>query len=152
MHVQVHVDAQGRQVAARCAARTLVLERYPLELRAWAEAAGRLVAGAGAGRSVSTSCAPPASGDAARVTFPREGQIFSLDPDGPERQELALTASSSAASLRFIVDGRPGPLLHAPFRWPWRLTPGAHSVAIDAGGERSEAVRFEVRSADSEPR
>ncbi|HVY27812.1 MAG TPA: penicillin-binding protein 1C [Polyangiaceae bacterium] len=143
MHALAQVDAQGREVAARCGVGTRILERYPDTLRTWAEAAGRPLAG----RAVSATCPPERDRSAPRVTFPRDGQVFVLDPDGPERQEIALGASSSAAQLRFIVDGRPGPQRPAPFQQTLRLTPGSHSVVVEAEGRLSPPLRFEVSAA-----
>lgn len=143
MHVLSHLDAAGRESAARCGRTTRVLERYPLEFRAWAEQAGRPLAG----RDVSTSCPPEAeSAEAPRVTFPRSAQSFALDPDGPSRQEIVLRAASKAKSVRFIVDGRPSAPLRAPFRLPWRLTPGEHRVEVEADGLRSSQVSFQVNA------
>lgn len=142
MHVVAHVDAQGREVAARCSSSTRVLERYPEPLRSWAESAGRPLAG----RALSSTCPPEAAPSAPRVTFPREGQVFALDPDGPARQEIALAAASSARQVRFIVDGRAGPSRTAPFVEPWPLAPGAHTVSVEADGQASAALRFEVGS------
>lgn len=82
---------------------------------------------------------------APHVTYPREGQSFAVDPDGPSRQELVLTAASTARRVRFVVDGRTSPELSAPFRWPWRLVPGVHRVVVQADNSVSEAVSFEVR-------
>jgi penicillin-binding protein 1C len=144
LHVLAHVDAQGREQAASCGGEERVLERYPAEYATWAEQAGRPLAGV----HVSPSCPPDASrtSDAARVTSPRPDQSFALDPDGPARQEILLVASSSAASLRFVVDGRPSELLRPPFRLPWRLTPGTHRVSIAGGAD--EPVTFHVTSVD----
>jgi penicillin-binding protein 1C len=147
MHVLAQVDAQGREVAARCGVGTRVLERYPDAWRPWAEAAGRPLTG----RAVSATCPPERAASAPRVTSPRDGQVFALDPDGPERQEIALSASSSAVRVRFIVDGRPGPARSAPFQQPWALTPGEHSVVVEADGQRSAALRFEVSAAAPSP-
>jgi penicillin-binding protein 1C len=140
MHVRVSVDAEGREVASRCGQATRVLERYPLALRGWAEAAGRPLLGA----RISATCPPEAEVDAPRVTFPRQDQVFALDPDGPKRQEIALGAASSATTVRFIVDGRAGPWVAAPFHLPWVLTPGTHQVLVEAAGQKSRAVSFEV--------
>ena len=141
MHVLVHLDAAGRESAARCSTGTRVLERYPLEYRAWAEQAGRPLAGV----NLSTTCPPEAEAPSApRVTFPRPQQAFAIDPDGPSRQEIVLSAATSATRLRFIIDGRPSAELRAPFRLPWRLTPGAHRIEAEAGGVRSARVSFQV--------
>jgi penicillin-binding protein 1C len=140
VHVRAHVDAQGREQAARCGGAERVLERYPLEYRAWAERAGRPLSG----RSLSPSCPPPEEAVESRVTFPRDGQRFALDPDGPTRQELVLSAVSSAARLRFIIDGHPSAELAPPFRMPWQLAPGSHRVTVEAAGRRSQSVQFDV--------
>ncbi len=143
LHVLAHVDAQGRETAARCGRSTRILERYPLQFRAWAERAGRPILGL----HVSPTCPPEArEAVAPRVTFPRDGQTFALDPDGPMRQEIVLSAAADASRLRFIIDGRPTAELHAPFHLPWRLAPGAHQVQVEAADLRSAPVAFQVTS------
>lgn len=142
LHVLAHVDAQGREQAARCGGAERVLERYPLEYRAWAERAGRPMTG----RNVSPTCPPEAELVAARVTFPREGQSFALDPDGPSRQEIVLSATSTAERLRFVIDGVPSAELRAPFRRPWALSPGAHRVEVQSSSGKSESVHFDVQA------
>ncbi len=141
VHVLAHVDAQGRETAARCGGSVRILERYPLEFLAWAERAGRPLLGL----HVSESCPPEAAASAApRITFPRNAQNFIIDPDGPERQEIVLSAASDAARLRFIIDGRASAQLSAPFHLSWRLTPGPHQVVVEAAGLRSPPTTFEV--------
>lgn len=141
IHVLAQLDAQGRETAPRCASSTRVLERYPLAFRAWAVQAGRPLQG----ERVSPTCPPDASAPSApRVTFPRAAQTFALDPDGPQRQEIMLSALSSASRVRFVIDGRPSPLVSPPFRLPWRLVPGRHSVLVEADSLRSPAVSFQV--------
>jgi penicillin-binding protein 1C len=140
LHVTVHVDPQGREQHARCGGELRVLERYPLELRAWAERAGRPLQG----RHVSTSCPPPPEAPELRVTFPLEGQRFAIDPDGPSRQEIVLTAAATTARARFIVDGQAQREQPAPLRLPWRLSPGAHQLVVESEGTRSRPVSFEV--------
>jgi hypothetical protein len=137
----VHVDAAGREQAARCGGAERVLERYSAEYLAWAQQAGRPLAGA----HVSTTCPPePMSDSAPRVTFPLQDQTFAIDPDGPARQEILLTAESSAPLLRFIVDGQASAALRPPFRLPWRLSPGTHRVSVATGDRTSAAITFEV--------
>jgi penicillin-binding protein 1C len=143
LHVAVSVDAEGREVDERCGGTRRVLERYPLEYREWAERVGRPLVG----RALSPTCPPSTVTPAElRVTFPRDGQRFALDPDGPARQEIVLSATSTAARLRFVIDGQPSAEQAAPFSLPWRLRPGRHSVAVEAGGSRSSAVQVEVTS------
>ena len=143
VHVLAHLDAAGREQAARCGGEARVLERYSAEYLAWAQQAGRPLSGV----NVSTSCPPePMSDSAPRVTFPLEHQRFAIDPDGPERQEILLTAASSAPALRFIVDGQPSASQVPPFRLPWRLSPGAHRVSVATDTQTSPTVSFEVRA------
>jgi len=142
IHVQAHVDAQGRETAARCGFATRTLERYPLEFREWAQQAGRPLSG----DNVSPSCPPEAPAKLApRVTFPREGQTFFIDPDGPDRQEVVLSAAAGAPAVSFVIDGHRSKPLPAPFRQPWPLAPGEHAVQVEVGGLRTPAVTFHVR-------
>ncbi|HYQ17669.1 MAG TPA: penicillin-binding protein 1C, partial [Polyangiaceae bacterium] len=95
LHVVAHVDDSGREQDARCGGERRVLERYPSEFRQWAERAGRPLAG----RAVSPSCPPrvvAVAGAEPRVTYPRDGQRFAIDADGPSRQEIMLSATVSA--------------------------------------------------------
>jgi penicillin-binding protein 1C len=142
VHVSVRVDAQGREVGERCAGSLQVLEQYPLEFRAWAERAGRPLLGA----RLSPSCPPAVAERAAapRITYPRDEQTFALDPDGPPRQEIVLSAETTAERARFIIDAQPTAELRAPFRLPWRLSPGRHQLQVEANGVRSRALAFEV--------
>jgi len=141
IHVLSHLDQLGRESAARCGSTTRTLERYPLEFREWAQQAGRPLSGA----NVSPSCPPEATTESApRVTFPRDAQRFAIDPDGPERQEIMLSAAASAGRVRFVIDGQRGAELRPPFRQPWRLTPGAHQLQVEASGVRSAVVGFQV--------
>ena len=139
LHVVAHVDAQGHEQAARCGGTTRVLEQYPLEFRAWAERAGRPLAG----QNVSRSCPPLSEAAAPHVTFPRDQQRFVLDPDGPQRQEIVLAAEGNRPA-RFIIDGRPSREIAPPLRLPWLLSPGSHRVEVEAAGLRSAAISFDV--------
>lgn len=143
LHVLAHLDSAGREQAARCGGTERVLENYSAEYLAWARQAGRPLSGV----NLSTTCPPePATASAPHVTFPRDDQTFALDPDGPARQEILLTASSTAATLRFIIDGRPSPEQRPPFQLPWRLSPGPHQIAVETGATRSPPVTFQVRA------
>jgi penicillin-binding protein 1C len=142
IHVEAHLDAAGREVDPSCGGSLQVLERYPDHYLSWARQAGRPLAGA----QLSPTCPPrPREAAAPRITFPRDDQTFALDPDGPTRQEIVLTASSSAPILRFLIDGKPTRSLKPPFRLPLLLTPGSHSVqAQSQGGTLSPAITFQV--------
>jgi hypothetical protein len=141
MHVLAHLDANGRESAARCGKQTQLRERYPVEFRAWAEQAGRPLSGV----NVSPSCPPEVgAASAPQITFPRDAQSFALDPDGPHRQEIVLTATASSRVVRFIIDGQKSPEIPPPFRLPWPLSPGAHQVEVESAGLRSPPVTFSV--------
>lgn len=141
MHVLARLDSAGREQAERCGGEAQVRERYPAAYASWAAQAGRPLSGA----NVSAICPPELTASAApRVTSPRDEQAFAIDPDGPTRQEILLSASASAKAARFIVDGRPSAELSAPFRQPWPLSPGRHVVEVEALGVRSAPVTFHV--------
>jgi len=140
LHVRVRVDAEGHEQHPRCGGRELTLERYPLELRAWAERAGRpLLERLPRGGRVQLH-APTEL----RVTFPHDGQRFAIDPDGPRRQEIVLGSTASSERVRFVIDGAPSAAQRAPFRHAFRLSPGPHRVQVQTGEAQSEPVAFEV--------
>ena len=146
IHVEAHVDARGREVDASCGGSLRVLERYPEQYAAWARQAGRPLAGA----SLAPDCPPrTAAPGIPRITFPRDDQSFAVDPDGPTRQEIVLTATSSAPTLHLLIDGRPTEELRPPFRLAWPLSPGDHRVQAQAGDTRSAEVTFSVRAPDA---
>jgi penicillin-binding protein 1C len=145
MHVEAHVDSQGRETHPRCSTGRRRLERYPEPYSAWARQAGRPLAGV----NLSLTCPPDAYAAAPLITFPRDGQTFALDPDGPSRQEILLTASSSASSLRFVVDGEPTAPISPPFGLPWPLTPGNHTLHVETNGTHSDAITFHVLPSDN---
>ncbi len=79
-----------------------------------------------------------------RITAPRSGTIFALDPDIPHnRQRVAFSAEG--ANVRWVVDGKAF-AKGATAQWPpW---PGRHVVQlIGVGGEMLDEIRLEVRGA-----
>ncbi len=141
IHVEAHVDASGREVDSSCGGSVQVLERYPDQYVSWARQAARPLADV----YLSPSCPPRArEAPAPRITFPRDDQAFTVDPDGPTRQEIVLSAASSAPTLRFIINGQPTRSLTPPFRLPLTLTPGLHTVRAEANGIQSSGVTFRV--------
>jgi penicillin-binding protein 1C len=145
MHVEARVDAQGREVGERCAGEPRVLERYPARFVAWARQAGRPLLG----EKLSPSCPPAYESSSPLITFPRGDQTFALDPDGPARQEILLTARATTPSLRFIIDGVATEPLSPPFQRAWQLEPGRHTVQARAGATTTPAVTFTVVEARS---
>jgi penicillin-binding protein 1C len=143
LHVLASLDPQGHWTDPSCGGQARPIEVWPAEYRAWAQQAGR-----GASADISTTCPPRAlaavPGDP-RVTFPIEGQRFAVDPDGPGRQELVLSASAPGQIARFVVDGRVVAEVAAPFRVPWPMEPGAHELVVESAGRRSPSVRFNVQ-------
>ncbi|HKY36826.1 MAG TPA: penicillin-binding protein 1C [Polyangiaceae bacterium] len=141
IHVEAHVDASGRQVDPSCGGSVQVLESYPDQYLSWARQAHRPLAGA----HLSPTCPPRIrEASAPSVTFPRDDQTFALDSDGPTRQEIVLTAASSASTVRFIIDGQPTRPLTPPFRLPWPLAPGSHTLMAEANGSHSSPITFRV--------
>jgi penicillin-binding protein 1C len=147
MHERVHLDPDdGLRAGPNCRLTSeRVFERYPAEYENFARQAGRPLAP----REFSPRC-PAAPSDseerAPKLSFPAENAQFVLDPALRQEQEIVLEARANADSLTFYVDDRRLATLRAPFRLPWRLTPGAHRVRVAASdGASSEPVAFEVR-------
>ncbi len=91
--------------------------------------------------------------DAARgpsqIGSPVDGTIFALDPDIPARNQRVWfeRATGSTARVAWRLDGKP---LGSAARVPWLPWPGKHVLElVDARGQVSDAVHFEVRGATS---
>jgi penicillin-binding protein 1C len=147
MHEAVSIDSEtALRAAPGCAGAELrVFERYPHEYENFARQASRPIAP----REFAPRCpgrlAPSVAG-APEVVFPSAQASLLIDPDLRETQEVVLEARSSSEELRFLVDERWIATVHAPFRLPWRLSPGAHGVRVATPeGAQSELVHFEVR-------
>jgi membrane carboxypeptidase/penicillin-binding protein PbpC len=147
MHEAVSIDSQtALRAAPRCAGAVLrVFERYPHEYENFARQASRPIAPREfAARCPGRLVASPAG--APEVLFPSAQASLLIDPGLPRAQEIVLEARSSSEELRFLVDERWIATVHAPFRLPWRLEPGAHGVRVATPeGAQSELVQFEVR-------
>ncbi|HEX3773629.1 MAG TPA: penicillin-binding protein 1C [Polyangiaceae bacterium] len=147
MHERVRLDPDnGLRAGPNCAfASERVFEHYPAEYENFARRAGRPLAP----RDFSPRCPGlPSDGDAKRpqLSFPQENAEFLLDPALRPDQEIVLEARANTDSLTFYVDERRLGTLRAPFRLPWRLTPGTHRVRVAASdGASSEPIAFEVR-------
>jgi penicillin-binding protein 1C len=132
-----HTPAATCDMHVRCSPSGPVLERYPDQYLTWARQAGRPLA----------TCSLASVQSTSHITFPRDRQSFALDPDGPLRQEILLTAASSAPSLRFVIDGKPSAAIAPPFRLPWQLTPGSHTLQIE--GSAMPPITFQVITTDN---
>jgi penicillin-binding protein 1C len=149
MHEVVAIDPQSRLRAGRGCKDAIaqVFERYPREYENFARQAGRSLAP----REFSARCpgvlnAPGGAGGAPELLFPNARATFVIDPGLREEQEIVLEARGPSERLSFFVDERKVATLRAPFRVPWRLSPGTHRVRVVApDGMESEPVAFNVR-------
>jgi len=150
LHVRARIDEDNGLLAGpACLSRSAerVFERYPPAYAAWARSAGRplLPSEASARCPLSMRTDARSSG----IAFPFEGARFVLDPDVPsEQQQIVLFARAprSEGTLRFVVDGKRVGSSGAPFRLPWTLVRGKHTVLVQSGSGRVSApVRFDVR-------
>lgn len=148
LHVRARIDEDtGLLPGPACHARVeeRVFERYPPGFASWAASAGRPVL---PDRS-SPRCprAAQAGEGGVHIAFPFDGASFVLDPDVPDSQQqivLAARAPRDVGSVGFVVDGRLVGRRMAPFRIPWALAPGEHTLRVQGGGH-SARVRFSVR-------
>jgi penicillin-binding protein 1C len=147
MHELVVIDPQnGLRAGPACKdGLTRVFERYPEEYENFARQAARPLAP----REFSARC-PGAlragAGGAPELVFPNPQATFVIDPGLRDEQEIVLEARSPSERLSFFVDERRVATLRAPFRVPWRLSPGAHRArVVTPDGTQSEPVAFVVR-------
>src|SRR5882724_3765672 len=147
MHEVVALDPEtGLRAGPRCPGVSLrVFERYPSEYLNFARQAGRPLAPS----EFSRRC-PGRLGAAGEqgpeLLFPSARSEFVLDPSLRSDQEIVLEARAHSDVLTFYVDDRRLSTLRAPFRLPFRLTPGQHRVRVATPeGKQSELVAFEVR-------
>lgn len=87
----------------------------------------------------------------AQIGSPVDGTIFALDPDIPaQRQRVWFErASGSTARVNWRLDGK---ALGGAARVAWLPWPGKHRLElVDASGQVTDTVRFEVRGANAKP-
>ncbi|CAG9250324.1 Multimodular transpeptidase-transglycosylase [Paraburkholderia unamae] len=87
----------------------------------------------------------------AQIGSPVDGTIFALDPDIPaQRQRVWFErASGSTARVSWRLDGK---ALGGAARVAWLPWPGKHRLElVDASGQVTDTVRFEVRGANAKP-
>jgi penicillin-binding protein 1C len=153
MHEVVALDpVNGLRAGPACRAPALhTFERYPSEYENFARQAARPLAP----RGFSPAC-PGALGAfntsdtsdarAPELVFPSAQSEFVIDPGLRGDQEIVLEARAHSDRLTFYVDEQRLGTLRAPFRLPWRLTPGTHRLRVTApDGAQSERVAFNVR-------
>ncbi|WP_322030481.1 penicillin-binding protein 1C [Paraburkholderia sp. J76] len=87
----------------------------------------------------------------AQIGSPVDGTIFALDPDIPaQRQRVWFErATGSSARVNWRLDGK---ALGGAARVAWLPWPGKHTLElVDARGQVTDTVRFEVRGATAKP-
>jgi penicillin-binding protein 1C len=156
MHERVRIErATGLRAGKACAADQVeerVFERFPPELAAWAETAGRTMAP----RAWSPAC-PAGPGDGTqdegelRIVYPLAGARFVLDPDRPRETQVLdvrIIAPREAREATLRVDGTEVARVGPPFDARWPLAPGWHDLEAEVAGARSARVRVYVRGDD----
>ncbi|WP_245616689.1 penicillin-binding protein 1C [Paraburkholderia acidipaludis] len=94
-----------------------------------------------------SDAANAASGGPAQIGSPVDGTIFALDPDIPAARQRVWfeRAAGSTTQVTWRLDGRP---LGTAARVAWLPWPGRHVLElVDARGQTTDSVRFEVRGA-----
>lgn len=81
-----------------------------------------------------------------RIASPLDGEVYRIDPDvPPPARTLALVATGipPGRTVRWRIDGRPGPVCRTgePCRWP--LVPGRHEIRLE--GTSAPPVVIDVR-------
>jgi penicillin-binding protein 1C len=153
MHEVVRIDRRnGLRATPSCPASVVALrtfERFDGPFAAWAHASGADRAAAPSEWSPLCAGGPGAgssAGAGVAIRYPHDGARFVLDPDRPLRaQAIPLKVDvSHAGAVALYVDGRLAGRASGgePVYWP--LTPGAHAIVAEAGGERSDSVSIRV--------
>ncbi|MRG96067.1 penicillin-binding protein 1C [Polyangium spumosum] len=149
MHERVRVDRRnGLRAGPACADAAVdirVFERYPPELTAWADNAGRPVAP----RAASPFCPDDRQSETParlRIAFPPDGARFVRDGAlaAEEAIRVRVDVPSEARVVRLLVDGR-GFVLKPPFERTVPLVPGDHTLVVEADGVSSAPVTYSVR-------
>ncbi|MEY4549877.1 MAG: hypothetical protein RL685_6072 [Pseudomonadota bacterium] len=113
-------------------------EQWPERYVAWAH---------GSGRAPAAPSAPQvAPGSAPRLTFPTSTSHFLLDENlDPAQQQIVLSATAAEGEqLVFELDGARVCAVSAPFRCPWQLQRGAHTLQVHGRRGTSAALAFRV--------
>ncbi|MGN6105775.1 MAG: penicillin-binding protein 1C [Kofleriaceae bacterium] len=150
-HQAFDVDvATGRAVLPACRTADGTYERrsfvvLPSAVAAWLTGRNREVPEPPA---LAEGCAADGDGAPPSIITPAEGQIVTLIPGVPTRnQTVPLSASTRSATVSWFVDGElvgTGPSSERMF---WTPTPGKHVVVVSDGAGRKARRRLEVRGA-----
>lgn len=71
------------------------------------------------------------------VAFPKNGDIFKIDPQAPATSQALFLKAAAAGEITWTVDGRELPERGASVAWP--LAPGRHKVHFTSGRDGSAA-------------
>ncbi len=119
----------------------------PPELRAWlADVESEPGAGHWGGEEDGEAGDAEAAGRPA-VLFPDDGDVFKIDPDvcrSVQAVRLRAAVPLPDTELTWYLDGRVLARARADEPVFWELEPGRHRLAVQAGGELSQPVRFVV--------
>lgn len=152
MHQRLRVDRRnGLRAGPGCGegdTEERVVERFPPDFVAWANAAGRPVAP----REWSPLCpgadAEVGSDGEVRIAYPLAGARFAIDPDVPramQRVEVQMVAPGAAKEVELRADGKGVAKVGPPFSVSWTLTAGTHELVAVANGKVSAPVSVVVR-------
>ncbi|TFW33196.1 penicillin-binding protein 1C [Massilia horti] len=90
---------------------------------------------------------PPARREP-KILYPVGGSIIAIDPDIPDALQRVMLQAQAGQGMRWRLDG--AALAAADEQFAWRPSPGEHELElVDAEGLRIDAVRFQVRGAQS---
>ncbi|MGC4066329.1 MAG: transglycosylase domain-containing protein [Polyangiaceae bacterium] len=157
-HRELVLDGRNGLLAGKdCPSSVLrreVFEVFDRQYDGWARSTGRRIPP----RELSPLCSQPsdeASSDgdeALRITYPREGSRFVLDPERPlslQRLQIEVDAPASSEALQLWVDERTAQRSTRPFSLTWPLTPGVHRLRVTTDkGASTPPVTIEVRAAE----
>ena len=99
------------------------------------------------GTETSGSALKPTATQQARIAYPRDGEILSLDPDIPAaNQRVRFEAAPGNATHRWsLIDTKTG--VATKLSW-WPPQPGKFTLALlDSNGIQLDVIHFEVRGA-----
>jgi penicillin-binding protein 1C len=158
-HRELVLDGRNGLLAGKdCPASVLrreVFEVFDREYDGWARSTGRRLPP----REWSPLCSPVSeegAGDGEnvplRITYPREGSRFVLDPERPislQRLQVEVDAPASSETLQLWVDEQMVQRSTRPFSLTWPLSPGHHRLRVTSDrGVSTSPVTIEVRAAD----
>ncbi|MBK9259634.1 MAG: penicillin-binding protein 1C [Polyangiaceae bacterium] len=149
MHERVRIDKRnGLRAGPACAdafVEARVFERYAPLYSAWAEGAKRPLVPVGSSPFCPDDSRVVAT-DRIRIAYPPDGSRFILDSSLASREAIHVRADvpRSAHSVRIFIDGRPHSVTAPRWSHSVPLVRGRHEVYVEADGQRSDVVVYEV--------